>query len=157
MSLMISTTLIDSFVAVCYKGVSNAYTTGEYVIYGSHPMIYKKLKELDVQLKMSNIRSICNENIAIISKFRSLNNLHSEILKTCNSIDGILLQIQNQIAIYEKSIFKYWKTPDCNYLFDMLNMETRILDSRYLDFINVLHLYIQKDNSQVPLLQYGDQ
>ena len=152
---MMSTTLVDYFVTVCYKGVSNAYATGEYLIYGSHPLIYNKIKELDLQLKISNIRSICNENTLTISKFGSLNNLRSEILKTCNTIDNIFLQIQTQIEIYEHSFFKYWKTPDCQELFLLLDAEARILDNRYTDFIKILHLYVLKDNTKF-LLEHGE-
>ena len=148
MSLMISTTLLDSFVAVCYKGASSAYTTGGYIVYGTHPAVHRKLKELDLENKISSLRMLCDENIDVISQFESLALLHSNIIQTCNSIDTILIQIKQKLDIYDQSLLKYWTNPDCDLLFGILHVDATVLKKRYTEFLYVLNMYIVKTHTK---------
>lgn len=148
MSLMMSTTLLDSFVAVCYKGASGAYSTGEYIVYGTHPAVNRKLRELDLDNTMSSLRLLCNENMDVIAKYPSLTLLHSSIIQTCNSIDTTLIKVKQKLDIHNQSLLKYWTNPDCDLLFDTLYVDVRILEKRYTSFLHVLSTCIAKSHTQ---------
>ena len=145
MSLMITTTLMDSFVSVCCKGINGAYTTGEYLVYGTHPVVAATIQKLDIESKINTTRLTIEENKLLISSFKSLSDIEVEILMVCNKIDTVLLKIQNELAVFNSSYFKYWKTPNCDSLLVSLEHLSYIFDQKFTVFLSLLNVYSHRE------------
>jgi len=123
MALMITTTLIDSFLSVCLKTMSLTYSTSEFLICGTHTHIKNRIEKLDIVNKIEIISEFIKENQFNINKHKSLTLAVSKIMDVIKQINCELENIQNECKSFEQRYFTYWRTPDCeNYIKTLENL-----------------------------------
>lgn len=138
---MVSTTLIDSFMCVCYKGMSNMYFATEFALYGSHPHVDDKIRSLDVENKIRIISNVITENSKRIEMFESLKLIVSILHDTGIQIQQTMSNIQTEIDRYNNSFFKYWRLPNCDPHVDRLVELSAIFETKSKMLLELLALY----------------
>ena len=105
---MVNTAIIDSFISICFKGVTSIKKTTEFVIFGICENVDNNLKELSLTNNIDICVDILNEQENIINEFKSLQKIRSNINSNIFDIHISMEKIELKLNLWKNSYFKYW-------------------------------------------------
>ena len=121
---MLTTTLVDNFVRVCYSGSSKAYETVEYVYFGVCENIESELNDTDSYNKINLARSFMRENKVDIDSSPSCKLLSTMICNNISDVETTLHKINKKMENWKNCFFKNWRSCDCEADLKLLKQQT---------------------------------